>query len=343
MKILITGIHGFIGSNLVKHLSYTHEIYGVDITFPRKEGVIFTYNWTDLECNEIPDVDVIIHLAGKAHDIKNYAKAAEYFEINTGLTDKAFRYFMQSKAEKFIFFSSVKAIADQVDGDMLYENDTPAPVGPYAESKYAAEQNIRHAFDFKKPSEKSVYILRPCMIHGPGNKGNLNLLYQFVKKRIPWPLGAFENNRSFTSIDNLNFVIRQLVERDIPSGIYNMADDEPLSTNEVIRIIRETLHGTTGSQQSDGETQNSELRTQNKKLNIHHSLFTTRILNLPKPLIKTLALLGSMLRLPFNIDRLNKLTENYVVSNEKIKKALGVQSMPVTSREGLKRTVESFK
>ena len=50
---------------------------------------------------------------------------------------------------------------------------------------------------------KKVYILRPCMIHGPGNKGNLNLLYGVVSKGMPWPLGAFENRRSFTSIGNL--------------------------------------------------------------------------------------------------------------------------------------------
>lgn len=58
---------------------------------------------------------------------------------------------------------------------------------------------------------KQVYILRPCMIHGPGNKGNLNLLYNVVKKGIPWPLGSFENRRSFTSIDNLCYVVEGLL------------------------------------------------------------------------------------------------------------------------------------
>lgn len=61
--------------------------------------------------------------------------------------------------------------------------------------------------------DKRVYILRPCMIHGPGNKGNLNLLYNVVRKGIPWPLGDFENKRSFTSIDNLCYVVEGLLER----------------------------------------------------------------------------------------------------------------------------------
>lgn len=106
---------------------------------------------------------------------------------------------MASPARKFIFFSSVKAAADFVPGDLLTEDIVPHPVGPYGESKIKAEEYILNHPAY----EKQVYILRPCMIHGPGNKGNLNLLHQVIKKGIPWPLGAFENRRSFTSIGNL--------------------------------------------------------------------------------------------------------------------------------------------
>ena len=74
------------------------------------------------------------------------------------------------------------------------------------------------------------------MIHGPNNKGNLNLLYSFVKKNIPYPFGSFENKRSFVSIDNLCFVIKELIEnKEIPSGVYNISDDQTLSTNELVR------------------------------------------------------------------------------------------------------------
>ena len=80
---------------------------------------------------------------------------------------------------------------------------------------------------------KKVYIMRPCMIHGPGNKGNLNLLYGVVSKGITWPLGAFENRRSFTSIGNLQEVIKGLLTKDAPSGIYHMGDDETVDVFEV--------------------------------------------------------------------------------------------------------------
>ena len=72
MKILITGVHGFVGSNLVKALSKEHTIYGLDIINPIKEGVRYTFSWDYLDKEDgIPEVDAIIHLAGKAHDTKN--------------------------------------------------------------------------------------------------------------------------------------------------------------------------------------------------------------------------------------------------------------------------------
>ncbi len=307
MKILITGIHGFVGSNLVAALKENHTIYGLDIISPIKEGVSYTYGWDDLDIGMVPDVDAIIHLAGKAHDTKNQADAEVYFNVNTGLTERIYNYFLHSSARKFIFFSTAKAAADKVEG-VLTEEVTPAPVGPYGESKIKAEEYILSHLN----PEKQVYIMRPCMIHGPGNKGNLNLLYNMVKKGIPWPLGAYENRRTFTSIDNVSFVISGLLTKDVPSGIYNMGDDEALSTNELIEIICSSL---------------------GKKAHIWR---------LPKGLMNGLAKVGGWLHLPLNPERLRKLTENYVSSNAKIKAALGIEQMPVRAKDGLRKTLSSF-
>lgn len=94
MKILITGIHGFVGSNLVAYLSKVNEIYGLDIIAPDKTGVVKTYSWDDLDADLVPDIDAIVHLAGKAHDTKNQAAAEVYFKVNTGLTQKIYNYFL---------------------------------------------------------------------------------------------------------------------------------------------------------------------------------------------------------------------------------------------------------
>ena len=157
-----------------------------------------------------------------------------------------------------------------------------------------------------------VYILRPAMIHGPGNKGNLNLLYNVVKRGIPYPLGAFENRRSFTSIDNISFVVTNLLEKEIPSGIYNVADDETLSTNALIELI------------SSISGKNSRIW----KVSPHWMNFAAKI--------------GTIFHLPLNSERLRKLTENYVVSNGKLKTALQIHRLPVSSQEGFTKTIHSF-
>ena len=314
MKILITGVHGFVGTNLVKALSEEHTIYGLDIVSPLKEGVRFTFSWDFLDKpDEIPEVDAIIHLAGKAHDTKNQSAADVYFKVNTELTKKIYDYYLKSKAKKFIFFSSVKAAADRVEGEYVDENVVPSPKGPYGESKIAAEDYIRSKEDERIKAGKETYILRPCMIHGPGNKGNLNLLYGVVKKGIPWPLGAFENKRTFTSIDNLCYIIEGLLTKNVESGIYNINDDEAVSTNELIDIICSAM---------------------GKKAHIWR---------IPRGLMEGVAKIGGALHLPLNAERLQKLTENYVSSNAKIKKALGVEQLPVRAKDGLMMTIKSFE
>ena len=313
-RILITGINGFVGTNFTYSWLKSHIIYGLDIHQPDKEGVQRTFSWDEL--GKVPPVNAIVHLAGKAHDTKNQSEAQAYFDINTGLTQKIFDYFLQSDARTFIFFSSVKAAADSVPGDLLTEEVVPAPVGPYGESKIRAEEYILSKLSVlsSQLSEKKVYILRPCMIHGPGNKGNLNLLYSVVKKGIPWPLGAYENRRSFCSVDNISYVVEQLIVKEgIEGGVYHVGDDEPISTNELIELISESV---------------------GKR---------SRIWRLPKGLMGAAASVGGLLHLPLNKDRLHKLTENYVVSNDKIKNALGIDRMPVSAKEGIKKTLESFR
>ena len=336
MNILITGAYGFVGTNLINNLKIKHNLYGLDIVCPTREGVLKTFYWKDINpesfsLQNLPKFDAIIHLAGKAHDTKNQSAAQSYFDINTGLTQKIFDFFLESSAKKFIFFSSVKAAADSVVGDVLTEDVIPTPVGPYGESKIKAEEYIKNHFMFptasisedrslrlekekgRIPKNKQVYILRPCMIHGPGNKGNLNLLYNVVKKGIPWPLGDFDNRRSFTSIDNLCYVIEGLLNQDVSTGIYHMGDDEALSTNELIGIMCEAM---------------------GKK---------PHIWKMNKRVMEGCAGLGTLMHLPLNTERLRKLTENYVVSNAKIKAALGIDKLPVTAKEGLMKTIRSFE
>jgi nucleoside-diphosphate-sugar epimerase len=290
-SIFITGSTGFVGKNVVNYFSIDYDIY----KYAKQDKIII-------------DQDIVLHFAGKAHDLKNTSNIQEYYFSNTELTKNIFDTFLESEANVFITLSSVKAVADELDC-ALTEEHIANPITHYGKSKLLAEQYI---LSKQIPSGKRVYILRPCMIHGPGNKGNLNLLFKIVSKGFPWLLGAFENKRSFCSIDNLCFIINELIQNEnIPTGIYNIADDIPLSTNKLIRLI-------------------SESQSKNPF-----------ILHIPKLMIKSIALFGDILHLPLNTERLSKLTETYVVSNVKIKKAID-KPLPVNTEDGLMKTFISF-
>ena len=108
------------------------------------------------------------------------------------------------------------------------------------------------------------------------------------------------------------FIINELIDNaKIESGIYNLADDFSLSTIDLVKIMSEVI---------------------NKP---------TKILKLPKLFVRFLAKVGDFLPIPINSERLLKLTENYVVSNLKIKKAIQ-KKLPLSSKEGIKKTITSF-
>jgi hypothetical protein len=137
------------------------------------------------------------------------------------------------------------------------------------------------------------------------------LLYKFVRSGIPYPLAAFENQRSFLSLENFCFVIRKIISEKLNAGLYMLSDNDTVSTNKLIDIIADEL---------------------NKNV---------LKLKVSKSLIWGLARIGSVARLPFNTQTLTKLCENMVIDNRKLLQNLK-EDLPITSLEGLKYTIRSF-
>ena len=284
MKFLITGAYGFVGTNLCKYLAEKgHECLALDIPAAKRDGVPYAsfYTWDELD--KLPVVDAVVHLAGKAHDLKKVASEQSYFDINVGLTEKIFA---AAKTTRFIYFSSSKADANG---------------NAYGRSKLAAEQFLNGR----------AIVLRPAMIHGPGNKGNLNLLWGIARRGLPWPLAASEHKRSFTSIGPICAAVEALAERGT-NGIYPIADDEMLSTNRLIELIAETC---------------------GKR---------AKLWRVPKGVMRMVAKIGDVLHLPLNTERIVKLTEDSFVNNSHLKSQLGWNRMPIRAEEGLRRTLRSF-
>lgn len=311
-NILITGISGFVGSNLKEYLKKNSNVKINGASRNKEKISHLSQDISNIYSNfEIYEknlsFDSYIHLSGKVYDIRENKKEKDYFDANFEATKKLFDHFVSdSNSKNFLFLSTIHVLTENPKM-VLDESYVPQPFTPYGKSKFKAEQYIRE----NCPEDKNYYILRPSMVHGPGNKGNLNLLYKLVKHGIPYPVGAYNNKRSFVSIENLCFIISEIIQREIEPGLYHIADDEPTYTHDLVKMIANAT---------------------NKK---------GRIWNINPIFLETIAKIGNKMPFIINEHRLKKLTGDFIVSNEKIKKALA-KPLPVSTNEGLKKTLYSL-
>jgi nucleoside-diphosphate-sugar epimerase len=301
MNIAIAGSTGFLGKNLSKYL--VEKGYNVIPLYTR------VLDWEINYKNQ--NIDVIINLIGKAHDHENKATEKEYYYSNVKMVEQLYEFYKSSTASLFIHISSMAAIIELESNEIVTEEAQPNPISIYGKTKLMAEQYLISSVPLE---DKKLFILRPTMIHGKGDKGNLSMLYKIISKRIPYPLGAFKNERSFLSVNNFCFIVENIIEKReyLKSMIYNITDDQPLATSQIIETI--------------GKIKKTKIR----------------IINVPKVMVNVLAFLGDYLRLPLNTKRLTKMTKNLVVSNQKIKNDLEIDSLPLGTLEGLEKTINDF-
>ena len=299
MKIAVFGSSGFIGENLVESLQQLDEIQEVSLRNSAWKNSI----------NE--STEVFINLVGKAHDHKGEATEKDYSFANVDLTKQIFEIFQKSEAKLFIHISSLAALEEFESIKPLEETDECNPISFYGKSKREAEVWL---LEQELPNDKKLIIVRPPMVHGSGDKGNLGLLYKLISKGIPYPLSSFNNKRSFISIDNFTFYIKKIIEKHhlLTNGIYHISDNDSLSSAELIKIIKGVL--------DKGVLE----------------------IAVPQFLIKGLAKVGDILPLPLNTKRLKKMTSTLLLSNNKINTVLGINKLPLTAEQGLEKTIKSF-
>ncbi|MDH5828687.1 NAD-dependent epimerase/dehydratase family protein [Sphingobacterium faecium] len=300
MKVLILGgSSGFIGSHLSSRLKGSYDLQFFSM---RK------FDWI----NQVISTNCIINLVGKAHDFSGTATEQDFYYANVDLVKIAFQQFLTSDASLFVHVSSLAAVEEFESDKALSEGDECHPVSWYGKSKRAAEEWLMSQ---QLPADKKMIILRPPMVHGPGDKGNLGMLYKFISRGIPYPLAGFDNNRSFISIDNFCYFIEQIIinQGKLRTGIYHISDDESIATKDIIEIIKKV----TGK--------------------------NTINLSLPKFVVIGLAKVGDFIPIPLNTKRLKKMTSNLLVSNQAIKNDLGIDKLPLTAREGMEKTIRTFR
>lgn len=294
--IVISGSTGFIGQHLLRKFN---DSIGVSLR---------NLAWR----SHVEAADTIINLVGKAHDHEGKASEHDYYFANVELAKQVYSTFVKSSASLLIHVSSLAAVEEFESLSPITESDKCNPVTLYGQSKRVCEEWL---LEQDLPEDKRLIIIRPPMVHGAGDKGNLGLLYNLISKGIPYPLSSFDNKRSFISIENFCYFIRRIIEQQesLVSGIYHIADDEPVSTKEIIEIIKDV----TGKKVPN--------------------------MALPKFLVKGFAHLGDIVPIPLNSKRFKKLTSNLIVSNAKIKDALGIAQLPLSAADGLRLTIASFK
>lgn len=297
-NIILFGASGFLGTQLRNKL--TGNIIPISL---RQQ------TWQ----NKLAEnSDIYINCIGKAHDHRRTASQKDFYDANLEIVNSLFHEFINSSAKLFIHVSSIAAVEEFEREEPLIETSVQHPVSWYGRSKKAGEDFL---LEQRLPSEKKIIIIRPCMIHGEGDKGNLELLYKVISKGVPYPFGSFDNKRSFVSIDNLCYLFQQIIDNSeiIPSGIYNIADDNAVSTSQLVNII--------------ASLENIESRT----------------LNVPKSVVNLLGKVGDILKLPISSKKIKKLTSTLTVSNQKIKTTLGIKELPVSAEEGIIKTIKSFQ
>jgi nucleoside-diphosphate-sugar epimerase len=311
--VLVTGATGFVGRHLLPHLQRNgyHACAAVrtSVSVQLDRGIALVpigeiTPETDWQL-ALANVDVVIHLAARAHLIHDTAidPEAAFNRVNTKSTKNLVSQAIQAQVKQFIFISSVGAMATLAE-QSLTEQTACHPDTPYGRSKLRAEEAL---ISLASQSSMTWTILRPTLVYGPGNPGNMERLLKLVKRRLPLPLGAIDNCRSFIYVENLVDAIVQSI--DHPNAInqtFLLSDGEDLSTPQLIRRLAAGLD------------------------------YPAPLLPIPPILMKAAG------KLTGKTDTVSRLLGSLTVDSSKIRKTLNWKP-PYSLDQGLQTTADWFK
>ena len=230
MKILVTGPDGFVGKALVKRLRESgHDVIEAGRA---RIGDIRSASWHEI----MPGIDAIVHLAARVHQMKDDSDdpLAAFRAVNRDATLRLAEAARRYGVQRFVFLSSVKAAIDRTDKEGVDESAPPSPQSPYGISKLEAEQGLLSI------PEIGPVILRPPLIYGPGAKGNFASLAKLIEYGVPLPVGGIDNRRSFLGLGNLVSAIEAALVTPAATGVFYVAEDDPLSTADLARALAES-------------------------------------------------------------------------------------------------------
>jgi nucleoside-diphosphate-sugar epimerase len=318
VKVLVTGATGFVGRELCPALTQNGWVVRGTLRqdnsdrLPEVEWIQVTdiamADWTALlrECH------YVVHLAALAHQIGSNVSAAEFDRVNHRATAELARAVNTSPTvRRLVYVSSIGAVCSASDHIVSAETEC-RPESPYGRSKRAAELAIQSIL---AETLQDWCIIRPTLVYGPGNPGNMRRLMQLTRSPVPLPLASIRNRRTFLYVGNLvDLINKALTHPNASRQIFNVADSQVLSTPELIRQLAELC----GSR--------------------------ARLISAPLWILRLLGRMGDLLSrtsgrsLGIDTYSVERLLGSLEVDNSFVRTKLG-WNPPFTTREGLQRTM----
>jgi nucleoside-diphosphate-sugar epimerase len=245
-KILITGSTGYIGSalleKLIEHSRYELilPVRSLNESLPKSCRQVLIEDIDDLPSSLFTQVDVVVHLAGKAHDLSGAQELAiEFRRINFVATKKLAAAALAARVRKFIYLSSIKVCGHITQHSAFTEQSISQPSTPYAASKWDAENALT---DIVSDSGMELVIVRPPLVYSGSSPGNFSRLMQLVSLRVPLPFRNVRNKRSIIALENLVDFIGLCIDQSTSEGnLFLVSDGEEFSTAEICHYLGEGM------------------------------------------------------------------------------------------------------
>jgi len=243
-RCLVTGATGFVGRALVSELRASGALVRGMARHASDTRLADEFIEADVaslpdETRAFQDVDVVVHLAAKTHDMTEAPGIeAEYQRINVEGTRRLVVASARARVKRLVFVSSVKVI-DEGNRQAATEQTPPRPLTPYGRSKLDAERLVSAA---AATSGCESVCLRFPLVYGPGQRGNLQRMLGAIRRHRFPPPPDNGNQRSMLHVDNAVQALLLAVSASAASGrTYLVTDARPYSTREIYDAARRAL------------------------------------------------------------------------------------------------------
>jgi nucleoside-diphosphate-sugar epimerase len=249
MTTLVTGATGFLGGALVRRLAGGGDPVRAAVRDTGSPAAA-ALRAVGVDCVEVGDIGpatswsaalggvrTVVHCAARVHQLRDTADdpLTEFRRVNTVGTLHLADAAMDAGVSRMVFVSTIGVNGSETSRGAFGPSSPIVPNGPYALSKWEAEQGLSTRAASGGPE---VVVVRPPLIYGPQAPGNFDVLVRAVRKGLPLPLGSVRNLRSFAAVDNVADLLRVCIDHPEAAGrVFYVSDAEDVSTAEFIRRI----------------------------------------------------------------------------------------------------------